>query len=484
MPYYTQLQCPACGNAIQTQVQQILDVRANPELKRRVLSGAVNVAQCPYCGWTGGLSLPFIYYDPENETALLYLPLEAGRNEEQRQQTAGKLIRRLQKSLPPEERATYLLNPETFVDMDALIQRVLELEGVTPEEMELAERRQMLLQQMLSGDAEDWEELVEENEELIDASFFQLLNYNLQVGQALRQQAQDNLAGQNMEMFEKLEALQEFLVEHHPLGRQLEARSQVVQPFLEDPSRDTLLQALVEAPDDETVRMLVQAGSQLMDYAFFQKLNEHLETAEDEAARNELKALRRQILDLRDELVASSQKVLQQRKELLEKLLETQEPVKMARAHVSELDEAFSHVLQVEMQQAQQSGDKAYVNALKELVEVLDQLMESSLPPEIALVRRLMMAPSEEAVTELLQENRQVIGPRFFAFLESLEAEAREGGDEDVADRLAELQAKARTMAPAPAAPEKEQKPEPEQESTPEPKGKQGPGGIIFTDKT
>jgi hypothetical protein len=489
MPYYTRLQCPACGNAIQTPVQQILDVRANPELKRRVLSGAVNVAQCPYCGWAGGLNLPFIYHDPENETALLYLPLEAGKNEQQRQQAAGKLIRRLQKSLPAEERASYLLNPETFVDMEAMIQRVLELEGVTPEDMELAERRQLLLQQLLNADPEEWEELVEENEDLIEASFFQMLNYNLQVGRAMQQQAQGNMVMQDMEQFEKLEQLQEFLVEHHPLGRQLEARTKVVRPFMEDPNRDTLLEALLQAPDDGTIRMLVEAGSQMMDYAFFQKLNERIEAAEDEDRRAELKALRRKILDTRDELVESSQAVLRKRGELLEKLLETQDPLKMARSHLSELDEAFSYVLQSEMQRARQMGDDEYAEELNALVETLDQLMESSMPPEVALVRRLLMAPSDEAVTQMLQENQGMIGPRFFAFLESLEEEARESGDEDVADQLADLHAKARSLAPSPVATEEEKAPQPEQKpeapsEPPKPKGKEGPGGIIFTDKT
>ena len=65
--------CPNCRNSFQTPVEQILDVRADPSTKIRVLNGLVNVAVCPHCGMRAALNLPFLYHDPDKELALVYI---------------------------------------------------------------------------------------------------------------------------------------------------------------------------------------------------------------------------------------------------------------------------------------------------------------------------------------------------------------------------------------------------------------------------
>ena len=485
MPYYTKTQCPACGTAFQTPLDQILDVRVDPDVRQRVLTGAVNVAQCPACGWTGRLNVPFIYHDPEEEAALLYLPPESGRNEAERQKAAGRLTRRLSDSLPPEERKGYLLNPETFITLDSLVRRVLELAGVTEEDMERSAAQQQLLQEMLEVDEEAWEEMLEEHADLIDEGIFYMLSRNIQLMQALQERSEDEVPPQVVEMLEKISNLEAYISEHHPLGREMESRANAMRPFMENPNRGTLIEALVAAPDEEAIETLVQTGAQLIDYSFFQKLVARIEAAETEAERERLKALRRQILDIREDIMASMQAALEERGELLSRLLTTEEPFKMARSHLSELDEAFSHVFQYQIQEARRTGNNALLSKLKELNEVLDQLMEASMPPEVALVRRLLMATSDEEATELLEENREVVDASFLQFLEAIEARSRESGDVEVADRLQELREKAQRfvsplVSPTAAPPEKA---EPSSEEPLGPGEKRGPGGLIISSK-
>ncbi len=485
MSYYAKTQCPACGSSFQTPLDQILDVRVDPQVKQRVLSEAVNVAQCPSCGWVGRLNVPFIYHDPGREIALLYLPPESGRNEAERQKAAGRLTRRLSDSLPPEERKGYLLNPETFITMDSLVRRVLELEGVTEEDMERSEAQQNLLRGLLEAEQEDWDEMIQEHDELIDESFFYILNQNMQMFASIRErQGEEQLPPQMQETLDKVERLQDYLAENHALGQKLAARTEVLRPFIENPNRDTLVEALVSATDEETVEMLVQNGAPLMDYGFFQSLVKRIEETEDEEERERLKALRRKVLDVRDKLVQSSQQALEKRARLLQDLIHTEEPLKMARSHLSELDEAFSHVLQNHIQQARQAGNQKYLNKLQELTEVLDDLMEQSMPPEVALVRRLLRAPSDEATTELLEENRELINPAFLQFLEAMEERSRESDDVEVANRLQGLREKAQRFVspiatPTGTSPEETVEPE-------EPLGpgeKRGPGGLIISSK-
>lgn len=133
--YAAAVTCPSCGTRFQAPVQQILDVRVEPDVTSRVLSGSVNVAQCPSCGTGGALNIPFVYHDPAKEMALLYLPVEAGANMVEREKVAGQLTRQLMDAMPPEEKKGYLLQPETFISMETLVKRVLELEGVSADEM-------------------------------------------------------------------------------------------------------------------------------------------------------------------------------------------------------------------------------------------------------------------------------------------------------------------------------------------------------------
>ncbi|MGC9332546.1 MAG: CpXC domain-containing protein [Anaerolineae bacterium] len=468
MPFLARVTCPACGTQFQTPVNQILDVRVNPDAKQMVLGGTVNVAQCPSCGTAGALNLPFLYHDPEQEVALLFLPMEAGRTEEDRQKLAGVLTRQLMDSLPPEERKGYLLQPETFITLDSLVRRVLELEGVSDEDLERSRKQQELLRSLVEADEEAWEALVAENTDLIDGDFFSMLNYNLQVLSSAG--VEEGLA--------KVQALQDYLIEHHPMGRELKARSDVVRPFMEEPSRETLLQALVNAPDEETVEVLSQMGLSLMDYTFFQVLNKRIEKAdEEEAAR--LKKLRRHILDIREDAQEASEELARERLKLLHRMIDSAEPMKMARSHLSELDRVFVYVLQSRMQYAQQVSDDDYLEQLEKISDILSSIMEESVPPQVALVRRLLMATSNEEVNTLLQQNRQMLDEDFVEFMKVLEDESREQGDVEVADRLSELRQKIQGFV-SPLVKPGEAAPSP---SAPRPGEREGPGGLIISTK-
>ncbi|MBE9508382.1 MAG: CpXC domain-containing protein, partial [Chloroflexi bacterium] len=128
--------CPNCRNQFQAPVEQILDVKADPGAKMRVLNGLVNMAVCPHCKMGGPLGLPFLYHDPDKELAFIYMPMEAGRDDLERQQAIGKLTSTVMNDLPPEERKAYLLQPEIFLTLENLANKILEADGVTPEMIE------------------------------------------------------------------------------------------------------------------------------------------------------------------------------------------------------------------------------------------------------------------------------------------------------------------------------------------------------------
>jgi len=428
-----------------------LDVRVNPEVKNRLLSGSVNVALCPACGTGGMLNLPFIYHDPEKEVALLYLPAEIGNTEVQRQQAAGRLTRQLMDAMPQEERKGYLFQPEVFLTIENLIKRVLELEGVTEEDLARNQQQRVFLDKFLSALEEDWPQLIAENEALIDENFFGLLQYTMQIVA---------MAGTESGDYGRVQKAFDYLVENTAFGRRLNKRSEVLRTFADNPDQNSLLEAMIAAPDDETLMVLVQSGISLMNYTFFQLLVNRIESTEDPLEKARLVELRRKILEIRDTLAEASEDIARSRAELLEKLVNTEDPLKMARSYLSELDDTFALVLRSEMMAARNRGDKQRVEALQRIANVVSQVAEENMPGEVVLVRRLLMATDEQAQA-LLQNNQHLLHPQFFQFLEGLEATTREQGDTQTAEQLAHIRVLAQRYAPQAQAPQAEAEPQP-----------------------
>jgi hypothetical protein len=428
--------CPSCRNQFQTPVEQILDIRADPSAKVRVFNGLVNVAQCPHCGMSGPLGLPFLYHDPDQELALVYMPLEAGRDEAERQRAIGQLTNTVMNGLPAEERKAYLLQPQVFFTLENLTKKILEAEGVTPEMIEEQKAKAELLQRMLDTTSDDvLGAMIKANDDSIDVAFFQLLSMNLEMAQATGQ-AND---------VQQLLALRDKLLTLSSKGQAIKIQTEMVQELRDQPTREKLVDLLIRAPDGQTRELLVAFGRPLLDYLFFQNLTSQIEATPDENEKERLTALRREILDVRDRLDEQTKILYQARAELLRDLLLSDDPESLARHHAPELDEVLINVLAANLQEAQDAGNEDAVQALQALWSLIMRLREETLPPELRLFNRLMVVKEEE-IDKLLQENRQLVTERLVGFMEKTEASAREEGESEMADRMAVALEKMRKM--------------------------------------
>jgi len=59
-------------------VEQMFDVTADPESKKRLLGRISNYVRCPQCNFEGPLATPIVYHDNEKELLLTYFPSELG----------------------------------------------------------------------------------------------------------------------------------------------------------------------------------------------------------------------------------------------------------------------------------------------------------------------------------------------------------------------------------------------------------------------
>jgi hypothetical protein len=418
-------------------VQQILDVKEDPNARVRVLNGIINVARCPHCGAQGAMTAPFLYHDPDKELALVYMPMEAGGDREQREQIIGRLTRRVMDRLPAEQRKAYLLQPDVFLTMDNLTKRILKEEGVTEEQLEEQRQKAELLRRMVQvASDEALEAMIEENDEAIDETFFYMLTRNLELAQA---------AGGETEA-QKLRQVREKLLELSSEGQAIQERNETLAALRDEPQRDKLLELLVEARDKETREMLVAFGRPMLDYLFFQSLTSKIEAAGDQEEKARLTELRKEILDTRDRLDEEAQALYEARAVLLRDLLTSDDTKEMARRRISEIDEAFLNVLGANLEQAHKREDEETLAALREIWKVVTGLMEEAMPPELRLINRVMAAEDEEEIERLLQEGKNLVTQRMVQFVDKTEAEAREEGDLKTAEQMALVSEKMGSM--------------------------------------
>ena len=216
----TRVNCPRCRTPIQADVEQLFDLNIDPQAKQRLLSGGVNVVNCPTCGYTGNVSVPIVYHDPDKELLLTFFPPDMGTPVNEQERMIGPLINRVVDRLPAEKRKAYLLRPQAMLTFQTMIDRILEADGITKEMIEEQEQRLNLLRRLLSTSTpEAREEIIRQEESIIDEGFFMML---AQLAEVSMQQGEQRTA-------QALAGLQAELLEHTNLGRELKERSDETQ---------------------------------------------------------------------------------------------------------------------------------------------------------------------------------------------------------------------------------------------------------------
>lgn len=430
--------CPNCQNQFQVPIEQILDVQTDPDSKARLLNGLVNLAVCPNCRMGGALNLPFLYHDSEKELALVYMPMEAGRDDFARQQAIGKLTSVVMNNLPPEQRKGYLLQPQVFFTQESLINRVFEAEGITQEMLAEQRAKTDLLRRMVEAPSDEaLEAIIKENDTAIDAEFFLVLTANLELAQAARQRT----------ALQRLLAVRSKLLELSTEGKVVKARGEMLEAFRAEPTREKLLDLLTQADDARTREVLIALGQSLLDYPFFQAFTARIEATLDKEKKKRLENLRSEVLAVRDRLEEATRALFEERAALLRDLLLSDDPEKLARRRFEELDQAFLSVLSINLRDAQAAGDQQAAESLQKIWGLVIELLEETLPPELRLFNRLMGTEDEAQLEKLLQDNRSLLNEQLIRFMEQTEAHMREEGTIEAADHLVKVLQKAKEIA-------------------------------------
>lgn len=428
-----QTTCPRCKAPIIADVNQLIDVSVDPQLKQKLLNGSLNVAHCQNCGYQGMLSVPLVYHDADKELLLTYFPPELGLSRNEQEKQIGPLITQVVNRLPAEKRKAYLFSPQTMLTFQTLVEKVLEGEGITKEMIEAQQQRLHLLQRLLTTqDENSRREIIRQEEANIDDAFFALLNRLLETG-ALQGDEQ---------LVNGLAAIQQDAMELTDFGKQVKHRAEEAQEALKSLqeasksglTREKLLDLIIAAPTETRLNTLVSLARSGLDYAFFQILSERIDNADgDEKQR--LTDLRQKLIEITSEIDKQVQARVDESRKVLQAIIQSGNVEQETQQRLGEIDEFFMEALNSELERARKESDLERIGKLQQVAGVLEKASQP--PPEIALVETLLAAEDESARREILEKNAAAITPDFLQLLSTLVAQTEAQPDQgDINQRL------------------------------------------------
>ncbi len=424
-----EIPCPQCGTKHIVQLQSIVDVRQNPQLKTLLLRGQLNMVACPACGALGAVSTPLLYHDPDKEMLLLFVPPDLNLPLPERERLTGNLVNALMSTLPAEERKGYFLNPRTVLTVQSLIDEILQADGITKEMLDEQRARSQLLQDLVSAmdNEEQLQALIEQHRNRIDYPFFL----------TLAAAAEGSAAAGQQPFTDKLLKLRDTLL----------ARVSVTlpEPLPPDTPPAEVVDRLVAAEEEQTRWALVMYNRPLLDYAFFQELTQRIEQAAPEEAEA-LRQLRTELLEIVEQLDKETQAVQQAKIELLEEALDSPDPAQALRQRKEEVDLIFMTILGAVLRHAQESGETERVEQLLALNETVLSIFQEGLPPQLRLVNELLTAEYPQETLKLLQERRGAWNAEMLEILSTLATDLESQGRTETAQRLRGIHSQAQAI--------------------------------------
>ncbi|MCS6773679.1 MAG: hypothetical protein NZ693_06160 [Thermoflexales bacterium] len=406
---------------------QVIDVGREPALKSALLAGRLP-----------SLSGPFIYHDPAKQLALIYMPIELGLSDFEQQRIIGQLTQTVMRSLPEDAPRAYLLQPRIFFTFQSLVEAVLQADGISQEEIRAQQAKADLLRDLLrSTDEASLVTKIKANDDKIDATFFDLVVGTIE----------NALQSGNERVAQAVEAIRQMLIEHSTYGRQVGARTRIINEFRKAPTREGLLQALISAPDAETREALIALGRSLLDYLFFQQLSARIDAAAGEEQQR-LIALRKEIQTIRDQLDAAARAAVQAKAQLIQQIALSKDPLATARQHADEIDETLLSILESNLQATQQRGDREAFQALERAYDAVMQVIAERQPPEIRLVNLLLSARYPDETEKLLDEVKDKLDERFIGLLAQFADQLAQEDRTDLSAKLTKVMVQARQILP------------------------------------
>ncbi len=431
------IRCTNCGQTVMARIETVIDAQRNPQAKRQLMSGQLNVIQCPHCNGINHVKTPLLYHDGSQDFLLAYVPQELGiKSGEEEERAIGDMMNQLANSIPKEEFKAYMFNPKRAFSYDGFMNQILEADGITPEMMEEQKQRVNLFQQLLDASDEQVDTLIRENNDQLDASFFQTF--------ALMS---NRLAQLQPQLTDKIVHIEERLLELSTYGKELQTAqenqvkvieevSQKVTALGENASRQDFLNLAVEYADrDEYLQALIGLIRPAFDYQFFQEMTVAIGKAPAQE-RESLEQLRERLLELTQMIDQQSEAVMQHAVDLLQMLLDSDDVDSLIETNLGRIDDNFMMILTGNIQEAERRNDEQTLTKLKSIYEKVVAVLQQHMQSELRFVNDLLSEESETTIKEAIAEQAPSYGDDLLEIIDAVEDVLRSRGQQGALSRL------------------------------------------------
>jgi hypothetical protein len=423
MQNVSHISCPQCKNTIQAVLEQIIDPAQDPSSKARLLSGSLNLIHCPVCGYSGQIAVPLVYHDAEKELLLTHIPMGLSLKQEEQERAVGQLINRVMETLPPEARKGYLLRPQTMLTMQSLIEKILEADGITHEEIEEQRARLRLFDDLLRTPSDDLKRFAGEHDAEMDEAFFQLASLSLR-------------STPHEEARKAATARLEEVLPFTSYGAQLKAKQEALRTIIEalrkvgEPlTREKLLEIAISNPGKDHLEALASLVRPALDYTFFQMLSERIDAAKDEEGKR-LTDIRQQLLEITQEIDRLQELRAAQAVELLRSLLEAEDLDAAIRSALPLIDDFFLGTLSANLHAAKENNNQETLTRLQEIDSRLRAIIRESLPPGLRLAQEVLEQENVAQAEALLQKSAEHVDEDLLNALLAAAGKLEQSGDE------------------------------------------------------
>ena len=428
-----QTSCPNCNQPIVADIFQVIDVKQEPQLKELLLAGRLNFAQCPLCGFQGQLPVPLVYHDGSKGLLLTFTPPDPNKTMEEKESALAPLLKQVTDSLTPEERKGYLFQPQAMLTMNNLVKNVLLGDGITEEMLQAQQEQMRLLEKLLTTEGEQLTNTVRENQEKLDREFFGLF----------AEIAQQVMASRDEASIAKIKQIQDLLMEETEIGRsikseaeEIKAATQSLEALGNNLTRESLLELILAAPNQERVKAFAGLVRPAMDYEFFALFTDRIENSDPEA-RKGLVERRNLLLKVTQEIDQQIEERVAETGKLIDRIMESDSLEEALYQHIRSIDQFFVQVLSTELNNARESKDTKREEKLMELLQIIQKL---TAPPELEAIETLMnLSEDDGKLSAAMDELDDQLMPRVIDYLTSLITNYEEQIDSGEVENLTKI---------------------------------------------
>jgi hypothetical protein len=425
-----QLNCPACRAPMRARLFTVIDAASQPELKQALLGEQLNLAICQSCGNPVALAAPLIYHDHEKRLYLVHFPTQLNARPEDQQRFIGDVTARLMRALPADAHRAHLLAPRHFLTLEALVDAVLEGDGITREMLQAQQRTVTILTALLGAlerDVNEFEQLVLTDPGVFDESFFATLDALCRANEAAGRSDATTLLN---ELRSRLEAL---------------LTSAAMQA---EPVDEALLEQLIGVADAQ-LEALVRQHRDAIGYEMVLAIGMRIDAAAnvgDADTASQLEARRDALIAITERLDHELQAQLEAAAGLLREVIVADDLHAALRDNLARLDDAFTMVVEANLDNARRARRDDIVERLEAIRATAQQVRDEALTPEERFVRELLAADTPQAATRRLRQSPAQITPALVRRMNELAETLAEQGKTDEADLVRRLAREAGAM--------------------------------------